>query len=336
MARGACLRVRWSPLGHLLSSLSTCKNLSRRCLGLGNLCLLHHWCNWSVSCRWGLLRNGRSRRMHCWCSHILRLSLLLTLWHSVCIEILMYVHDSLSVLLLWLRVLHCVESFLGWHSQGQVSNSALLIEHDCHLITQLVRDVAHIALLSEWEVVVVATLAHPVARSFMCSLGLLEYLLRFLIQLEWWFVNSFGWCLVCRFGLLSVNLKALDLHGLPFLLELEWWCLLVGLHVRWFSSSVLRCLGFLTPIAFLSPLKVVVLTFRTLPSSLWEFEISLRFFQMTLFTRIVWRNAWCALSFRRSLSRIRLLVTVLVFITTVFLQWSSLINLKVDPSHIFL
>lgn len=198
------------------------------------------------------------------------------------------------------------------------------------------RNMAHVTVLSEWEVVVVATLTNPITRSFVSSLGLLEQCLAFLIELKWWFIKSFGWCLICRFRLLSVNLEALDLHCLPFFLKLEWWFFLISFHMNWLSCSVLYCLRFFTSIALFSALKVIVLTFRALPTALREFEISLRFLQMTLFTRFVWSITWCTLRFWRSFSWIRLLITVLDFITIIFLNWSSLINLKINPGHIFL
>jgi len=198
------------------------------------------------------------------------------------------------------------------------------------------RDLTHIAVSSEWEVVIVASLAYPISSSLMSSFRFLEALLVLMIQLECWgFVQSFSWCFISGFRLLSLYLKTLNLHSFPLFLELIWWLLVFTLHMNWLSSCVLRGLWFFTPIAFLSPFKVVVLTFRTLPTALWEFEISLRFFQRTFLTRFIWRNAWCALWFRWSLSRVRLFVAVLDFITAGLLDWSWLVNLKIDPCHIF-
>jgi len=198
------------------------------------------------------------------------------------------------------------------------------------------RNMTHVAVLSEREVMVIATLANPIARSFMSSLGLLKQCLAFLIELKWWFIKSFGWCLICRFRLLSIYLEALDLHCLSLFLELERWFFLISFHMNWLSSSVLDCLRFLASVAFFSALKVIVLTFRALPTALREFELSLWFLKMTLFTRFVWSITWCTLCFWRSFSRIRLLITVLDFITIIFLNRSCLIYLKIDPSHIFL
>jgi len=184
---------------------------------------------------------------------------------------------------------------------------------------------------------VVASLAIPIARSFMSSLDrLLEQCLLLWIQLKWWFIKSFGWSFNSRFRFLSVNLKALDLHCLSFLLKFEWWFFLSSRHMNWLSSGVLDCLEFFASIAFFSALKVIVLTFRALPTTLWEFELSLRFLKMTLFGSFVWSITWRTLCFWRCRSRIGLSINVNYFITIILLNRSSLIDLKIDPSHIFL
>jgi len=203
-------------------------------------------------------------------------------------------------------------------------------------------NMAHVAVLSEWEVVVVASLANPITRSFVSSLGLLEGCLdSLLIKFERWFAKSFCWCLISRFRLLGVNLKTLDLHCFPLLLKFEWWLFLISLHMNWLSSRVLDCLRLLASIALFSALKVIILTFRALPTALWELELSLTrflsFLKMTLFTRFIWSITWSTLSFWRSIGRIRLFITAaLDLITIIFLDWSSLIDLKIDPGHIFL
>ena len=184
MARRARLRVGWSPLWHLLSSLSTCKNLSWWCLRSGNRGVLHHWCH--LSLRWSAWLSNIGC-MNCRCCYILWLILLSSLWHSVGIEILMDMHHSLRILLL--NLIQSLESFFGWHSKWNISHTSLFIKHDCHLVTQFVGDLAHIAVSSEWEVVIVATLTNPITRSFVCPLWLFKALLVLLIQLEcWWFI----------------------------------------------------------------------------------------------------------------------------------------------------
>lgn len=84
-----------------------------------------------------------------------------------------------------------------------------------HLVTQLVAQVAHIAIRSEGKVVVVASLANPIACPLVRPLRvrLLEELLPILIELE----RRFQRCLRrCRLvlGLRSVDLERLQSHRL--------------------------------------------------------------------------------------------------------------------------
>lgn len=197
-------------------------------------------------------------------------------------------------------------------------------------------DVTHVAICSEREIMVIATLTDPISSSFMSSFRLFEQSLAFVVELKWWFINCFSRSLIgWLFRLLSINLKTLDFHSFSFFLQLIWRILIFTLHMRRFPSGILGRFWFFAPIAFLSSFKVIVLTFWALPSTLRKFEISLCFLQMTLFTHIVWRNFRRTVCLRWRLSRIWLLNTLLC-IATIFFQRCRLINLKINPSHIFL
>ena len=111
---------------------------------------------------------------------------------------------------------------------------------------------AHIAGISEGEVVIEASLAGPIS-------------------------NSLSWLLRVRIGGCAVFFSICKLvhddlfHDLTLLLiAVDLWLE----HMLWFAVGVIRWFGLLASIALLSALEVIVLAFVALPASIWEVKTS--------------------------------------------------------------
>jgi len=114
-----------------------------------------------------------------------------------------------------------------------------------HLLVFLQSEVAHVAHLAETEVVVVASLAKPVASSVPRTPELVH--------------------------------AVVEAELVPFIFGFDslGFLLLVGTgdHVLGLSLHVIASLRFLASETCLSTLEIVVLTFRAFPATVWELEV---------------------------------------------------------------
>ena len=136
--------------------------------------------------------------------------------------------------------------------------------------------VAHVAHISESEVVVEASLAGPVTNSF----------LDLFVSWGLWWAALFFFALSWGFSLSGVFLlKETFLLGIG---SLVW----RHCQVVWHSFAVISILWLLASVALLSSLEVIVLALAAFPSTIWELEfvslINLRL--SSLFDN---RLGWC-------------------------------------------
>lgn len=130
-----------------------------------------------------------------------------------------------------------------------------------HFVALDVAKIAHVADVSEGEVVVEASLASPVTDSLLNFLGRSR--------------GGFGgtaWFLLA--WLIGINI-ALSFHFLQETLlfslgSLSWW----HSQMLWHTFAVIIGLSFLASVALLSAFKVVVLALAALPSTIWELEVA--------------------------------------------------------------
>ena len=136
--------------------------------------------------------------------------------------------------------------------------SLLLIECK-HVHAFSLTQLAHIADISKRKVVVEAPLTGPVSYTFSWSL---------------W---CFSFCVESNRAVFNIVLLGDSIHDLLlhdfrlFLVYLLFWLK----HMLWFSVNVLGALSFFASITLLSSLKVVILTFVTLPATIRELETTL-------------------------------------------------------------
>lgn len=229
---------------------------------------------------------------------VLVLHLLLLLLHSsvlhLLLVLLLLLHHHHLLCLLWSHLLLLTSTLHHWLlllvelllllMLWLLSLSFLLLAHHHsllslgvkHSIAFNVREVAHVALLSERVVVVEASLASPVSHGILLldAILLSHCVVNLLVELSSWLV----------LGILSGQLR---------------FCLFV-FHlsdVFWLSIVILCILGFFASEAFGSSLEVVVVAHAAFPSSIWESK----FFRVLLFSLFFFSILFLEICFWRML-----------------------------------
>lgn len=104
----------------------------------------------------------------------------------------------------------------------------------------------------------------------------------------------------------------------------------------WFTCRVLCRFRLFAPIALLSSLEIIVLTFWALPTTLRELKVPFRFLESWFFSQLIRRLVRRRCTYFRWCHNRRLRLLTISLYRRLILQWRLILNLKINPVHVLL